>query len=372
MAIRTRTLKGGRKAYDVLLRRPDGTQYAQTFHTRREAGAWEAQQKADKSRHRWVDPTVGRVLFRDYAEEWLRNRPNLRPRTVELYRSELKCHLNPTFGDMPLVKISKRAVRSWHATLVENRSQVTAAKCYRLLAAILNTAVDDELIPASPCRIKGAASEKSPERPLVGVDEVFAVADVIEERYRALVLLAAFCGLRLGELLGLSRSDIDLLHRKVSVTKQRQEANGGIDVSAPKTDAGIRSVAIPASIIPDLEDHLARWTQPSPWGAMFVGPRGGFRRATFYRAWAAALRKAKVRGDLHPHDLRHLANTMAAQVPGTTSKDLMARMGHKSSQAALRYLHASDKADQAMSAGIDAAIRSARGEKDRGAGSKLG
>ncbi len=372
MAIRTRTLKGGRKAYDVLLRRPDGTQYAQTFHTRREAGAWEAQQKADRSRRRWIDPTVGRVLFRGYADEWLRNRPGLRPRTVELYRSELKCHLNPAFGDLPLIEISKRAVRSWHASLVQSRSQVTAAKCYRLLAAILNTAVDDELIPANPCRIKGAASEKSPERPLVGIDDVFAVADAIDQRYRVLVLLAAFCGLRLGELLGLARNDIDLLHRRVSVTKQRQEANGGIDLCEPKTSAGVRSVAIPAAIIPDLEGHLARWAQPGPWGALFVGPRGGLRRATFYRAWAAALRATKVRSDLRPHDLRHLANTMAAQVPGTTSKDLMARMGHKSSQAALRYLHASDTADQAMSAGIDAAIRSARGERPRGTGSKIG
>ncbi len=142
-----------------------------------------------------------------------------------------------------------------------------------------------------------------------------------------------------GELLGLARSDVDLLHRKLAVTKQRQELKGGIDVSAPKTAAGIRSVAIPASILPDLEDHRARWTQPGSWSAMFVGPKGGLRRTTFYKAWEAAVERANVRADLRPHDLRHLANTLAARVPGTTSKDLMWRMGHKSPQAALGYLH---------------------------------
>ena len=206
---------------------------------------------------------------------------------------------------------------------------------------------------------------------MVSIAEVYALADAIAQRYRSFVLLAAFCGLRFGELLGLVRTDVDPLHRTLSVTKQRQETNGGIDVSAPKTLAGILTVAIPASIVADLEDHLAQWAQPGPWGAVFVGPRGGLRRASLYKAWEAALKEANVRADLHPHDLRHLANTLAARVPGTTSKDLMARMGHKSADAALRYLHANDEADQAMSAGIDEAIQSVR-KKSRGAGSEAG
>ncbi|MGI8792220.1 MAG: hypothetical protein ACR2H3_03440 [Acidimicrobiales bacterium] len=113
MSIRTRSLKGNRKGYDVELRRPDGSKYGKTFHTKREAETWEAQEKADRSRHRWVDPVAGRVAFRDYAEEWLRNRPKLRPRTVELYGSELRCHLLPAFGDTTFDQITKRDVRGW-------------------------------------------------------------------------------------------------------------------------------------------------------------------------------------------------------------------------------------------------------------------
>jgi hypothetical protein len=77
---------------------------------------------------------------------------------------------------------------------------VTVAKAYRLLKAILNTAVDDGLIRRNPCRIKGAGQEKSAERPVLTVPQVYALAGATDERYRVLVLLAAFTSLRWGEL----------------------------------------------------------------------------------------------------------------------------------------------------------------------------
>ena len=61
MAIRTRRLRNGKTAYDVELRRPDGTKYSKTFHSKREAQAWEAEQRADRARDRWIDPTAGRI-----------------------------------------------------------------------------------------------------------------------------------------------------------------------------------------------------------------------------------------------------------------------------------------------------------------------
>jgi integrase len=264
MSIRTRKLKTGGRAYDVLMRRPDGSQFSRSFRTRRDAETWQAQQKADMSRRCWHDPTAAAVEFREYAEEWLRNRVNLRPRTVAVYRSQLRCHIIPAFGGRSLISITKRDVRSWHADLSRRKSPMVAAKSYRLLATIMNTAVDDDLLPGTPCRLRGAGSEGSAERPLMSIDEAYALADAIEPRFRAFILLAAFCGLRLGELLGLTRADVDLLHRKLSVTKQRQEVDGGIQITLPKTAAGVRSVGIPAAIVGDLEAHLATWAEHGP------------------------------------------------------------------------------------------------------------
>lgn len=358
MSIRTRKLRNGKTAYDVELRRPDGSKYSKTFHTKRDAQLWEAKERSDRSRDRWVDPAAGRIELREYAEEWLLNR-HLAPRTREIYKSQLS-HILPEFGDSPLNKITRRAVRSWFARVSQEVSALQAAKCYRLLMAILNTAADDDLIGKNRCKLKGAAGEHSAERPMISLEQALAIADAIEPRYRALALLGAGCGLRLGELLGLTRADIDLLHRQVSVTKQRQELSTGIEVRAPKTAAGRRTVAIPKILVAELEAHLHAFVGQSPDAPCFTGPRGGVRRASVYKAWHTALEEAGVRSDLKPHDLRHLSNTLAARVPGTTTKDLMARMGHASSQAALRYLHTTDDANRGMADGIDAAIKSAR------------
>lgn len=363
MAIRTRRLCNGKPAYDVELRRPDGTKYSKTFYAKRVAQAWEAQQCADRSRDRWVDPTAGRVELSKYASEWMRTR-QLAPRTRETYTSQLK-HILSAFGEVPLNGITRRAVRTWHAELSDRVSPLQAAKCYRLLMTMLNTAAEDDLIAKNRCRLRGAAAEHSEERPLITVTEALALAEAIDPPYAALVLLAATCGLRLGELLGLTRGDLDFLHRRVLVTKQLQELSSGIEVRRPKTAAGVRDIAMPEAIVADLEAHLAAYIETRSDAPLFPGPKGGVRRASFYGAWHRALGKTGVRADLKPHDLRHLANTMAARVPGTTAKDLMVRMGQVSSQAALRYLHTNAAADRAMSEGIDRELRAAKSSGER-------
>ena len=90
------------------------------------------------------------------------------------------------------------------------RSQGTAAKAYRLLRAVLNTAVDDGRIKRNPCRIKGADTTHAAERPVATVAQVFALAEAVGRQYRAFVLTAAFTSLRWGELIALRRRDLDL------------------------------------------------------------------------------------------------------------------------------------------------------------------
>jgi len=356
MAIRPRRLRGGKTVYDVMLRRPNGSQYSKTFATKKEAESWQARQRVAVDADTWVDPAAGRVVLGEYALEWMGAR-HLAPRTREVYESQLK-HILATFADTPLNAMTRRGVRVWHSRVAAEVSDLQAAKCYRLLMAMLNTAAEDELIGANRCHLKGAAQEKSPERALVALEAALALADAIAPRYRGLVLLAMGTGLRLGELLGLTRADVDLLHHRVFVTKQRQElSKAGIVLRPPKTEAGVRSPQFPKLLVPEIQAHLNSFVGPAPDSPLFPGPQGGLRRATVYRAWHRALDAAGIPGHVKPHDLRHLSNTLAAQVPGVTIRDLMVRMGHRSERAALRYLHASDTADSAMAAGLDAALR---------------
>ena len=135
-------------------------------------------------------------------------RPHLSVRTTDLYRWLLDKQLVPTLGDLALGELTPSAVRTWH-TALNARSKSTAAKAYRLLNSIMRSAVADEVIARSPCTIKGAAVEVPKERPIASIQEVQALADAMPDHLRIAVLLAAWCQMRPGELLGLRRRDVD-------------------------------------------------------------------------------------------------------------------------------------------------------------------
>jgi integrase len=238
----------------------------------------------------------------------------------------------------------------------------TAAKCYRLLRAILNTAVEDRHLVTHPCTIKGAGVEPCEERAIPTVAEVYALADLVTPRYRALVLLAAFGGLRRGELFGLTRRDVDLLHRTVTVRVQRQHSKTGQElIGPPKTAAGRRTLALPAELLPDLEEHLDCWAAPGPDGLVFVGEKGGpVTPGVWQKDWDRARRTLGL-GHVHLHDLRHVAGTLAAAT-GAGTKEIMRRLGHATQEAALRYQHATDERDRALASGIDRIIQAAKAE----------
>jgi integrase len=245
------------------------------------------------------------------------------------------------------------------------------AKSYRVLRAILHTAVDDGLIRQNPCRIKGGGEENSPERPTLTVAEVYAIADAVQPRYRALVLLAAFSSLRFGELAGLQRRDIDLDGRMVRIRRSQAELQTGVlRIKAPKSVAGIRPVAFPESIARELETHLRWFAEDGPDGRVFLGPRSGLlRRSNFHHIWTAALDEAGISRGVRFHDLRHTGNTLAADT-GASTRELMHRMGHSTMDAALRYQHMRGERDRLIADGIDAAIEQVKGKRRKRRGKR--
>lgn len=322
-SISKRTTESGERRYDVRLR-TGGRVQTKTFRRRGDAERWARQQETRKDQGDLVDPRAGAVPLAEYARRWLPTR-NLRPRTRQLYGHLLSRRIAPTFG----------------AT-----SALQAAKAYRLLRAMLNTAVADGLITRNPCCIPGAGRERSPERPLVEPADVLRLADAIEPRFRSLVLLAAVGGLRVGELLGLQRRDVDLAEATVRVEHQAIELIDGTRIiTGPKTDAGRRTVAVPEFVSAALREHLERFTAPDPDAWVFVGDRGNpTRRITLQRSWTAA-REATGMTHITLHDLRHAGATLAAWT-GASTKELMARLGHSTPRAALRYQHAAQHRDR--------------------------
>jgi integrase len=333
--------------YDVRIR-IGGRQVSKTFARRKDADDFLHSTHHAKDRGLAVDPRAGRISLGEYAATWLSERRTpagepLRRTTKDLYAHLLRTHIEPTFGPVRLVDIDLAAVRRWHDRLAEKASPITAAKAYRLLRAIVATAVADGRIARNPCQVTGAAVERSPERPVATVAEVDALAHAIEPRYRAMVLLAAWCSLRFGELAALTPAKVDLLHGVIRVEHSVTEAAGKPAIGPPKTDAGRRTVSIPPHILDELRSAVAGL---EPDALVFPGQDGGYlTRSWWRRRWNKALTAAKL--DYHLHDLRHAGNTwMAAQ--GASVAELMRRMGHASPAVALRYQHATEDRDQAL------------------------
>ncbi|MFE9106664.1 tyrosine-type recombinase/integrase [Actinomadura geliboluensis] len=361
---RIRQLPSGR--FQARYLGPDGIERPapNTFATKKEADRWLVLKEAEITRGEWVDPDAGRVPFEVFAKQWIDDRV-LKPRTEGLYRGLLRNHLIPTFGNYNLADIREADVRRWRKERLGVVGQSTVAKAYQLLKSILSTAVDDELIRRNPCRIKGAGVPDTPERQMIPLTKVIEILDKIPDRYRALVLLGTFASLRWGELAALRRAHLDLDAGIVRVVGSLAELDGGqLLEDTPKSRAGRRVVSIPPEIIPDLQAHLDEFAEDGPNGRVFVGPRGGpLRRSGFRRIWN------KVRADvglpdLHFHDLRHVGNTLAAST-GASLKELMARMGHASTRAALIYQHASQDRDRVIAAALGDAFKVAR-QSDKG------
>lgn len=311
-------------------------------------------------RGEWVDPERGKVLLRAYADRWITQRPNIRPRTVELYRMLLRNHIAPYLGGVPLGKLTTALVREWRTELLgKGRSVSTAAKAYRLLRAVLMTATnEDHILSRNPCRIRGAGTESPAERPTLTVRQVYDLAGEMPDRLFAFVLLTAFASLRYGEVTALQRMDLDLDARTVRVRHAFvRRPSGELVYGPPKSRAGLRTVAVPSGLVPVLRRHLDEFVEAESTALVFTGPKGApLKRTNFNElsGWKEAVARIG-KSELHFHDLRHTGNTWAAAA-GVSTRDLMVRMGHDSMNAALIYQHASTEADQAIAAALDARL----------------
>jgi integrase len=296
-----RKLRSGR--YQARYRGPDGNlrPAPATFERKADASRWLSLKEAEISKGEWIAPESGRQSFREYAEQWMRDRV-LKPRSAVLYNGLLANHLYPTFGDLSLIDVDEATIRRWRKARLEAGPKakrpfgpVTVAKAYRLLHAIFETAAEDD-------RIKETLS---------------------------------------------------------------QPDKGALRTDTPKSQAGKRIVSFPAEIAPEIRWHLERFAEPGERGFVFVGPKGGqLRRSNFHKSvWIKAREKVDLPG-LHFHDLRHTGGTLTAAT-GATLKELMARLGHSSVRAALIYQHATRDRDQAIAQALGTFVRDVRNAAEK-------
>ena len=262
-----------------LYRAPD------TFAAKVDAEGWLAQEKRLIDLGSWQPPILrevqekaearqGATTFREYAATWAAHR-NVKPRTRAGYRGLLERKILPTFGEMPVAAITPYAVKEWY-TAMGTGTPTLRAHAYSLLRTILGEAVRDGEIAANPCHIRGAGNSKRVHKiKPASLPELEAITEAMPERYRLMVLLAAWCGLRFGELSELRRSDMDTTKGVIRVRRAVVRVDPismpdplppGIEfcgcrpgclIGPPKSDAGTRDVALPPHLIPMVKDHLS-------------------------------------------------------------------------------------------------------------------
>lgn len=361
-----------------------------TFTSKRAASKWLDDEKELIDFGRWEPPAVRTAIkrakpltFGEFAETWILNRrvkgKPLADRTRDHYRDLLDRFILPTFGDTPLTHITPDDVDRWYALVAIDRPTYQA-HAYALLRTILATAVDRSLITtANPAKVRGGGStSRARQVKPATLEELAIIAAAMPERRRLMVLLAAWTGLRFGELAELRRSDVDVkaatIHVRRGVVRVRGTSDDGKaiierKVKGPKSAAGIRDLPIPPHVLGDVREHLLRHAQPGVHGLLFPAADGGqLSPSSFYGRESTLDHEGNVkrkghgyyearrlagRTDLNFHALRHTGLTNAA-IAGATLAELMLLAGHSTAGAAMRYQHAADDRMQELAAKLSA------------------
>jgi integrase len=332
-----------------------------TYSTRLAAEGWLAtERRLYEDADTWTPPAAREaaaeaareaqeLTLSEYADEWITHR-DVKPRTREGYRALLANHIERTLGDTPVGELTAPAVRAWYAGLATGPT--AKAHAYQLLHAIAATAATDGLLAANPCTIKRAMSTARRREPVILTPaEVAALADAIRPtRYRVLVLIAAWLGLRWGELIELRRKDIGA--GAVTITVARGVTHReGCHISTPKSGRG-RSVVVPDHIRGEVKHHLDAYVEDGPEAKLFAPANGGchLNDQVFREQFNAAL-KVIGREGVRVHDLRHFAGTMTA-LTGATLAETMARLGHSTPKAAMLYQQVASGRAEEIAAGL--------------------
>ena len=347
-----------------------------TFDTERDAEAWlDAEQRlilADPEG--WLPPKARILLaqqrrlaeatFAEYAETWLARRKvegdgQLHPRMRTSATSSTG--VPARVGALPLTKITPEGVLAWYETGTTpegeplDSRQTLRGQSYVLLKSIMASAADPAQtggarIAFNPCAIRGAGTvERSSRTEILTPAELVLVADAMPAGRRLLVLLAAWCSLRSGEVRELRRSDIDV---NDGVLRVARAVGKGNVVGPPKSAAGVRDVVIPPSLLNDVRHHLLQHARPGANGLLFPGARGGhLPEAVLWDNFNEARTAAGV--TLRFHDLRHTGLTWLAQ-NGATVGELQAWAGHTTPAVAMRYQHLAQDRKHVLAQRLDA------------------
>jgi len=251
-SIRRRQLANGNVAYLVRFRAPDGTERSKQFKRRRDADAYADVIEVERASGSAIDPRLGRLTVDQWWNEWWPTVTHLRRTTYARDAQFYRKYVLPSFGTVPLARVDRTDLRRWIQKLSAPKvadglglAPATVHKAVQVFNKCLRAALEDRRISANPLERVPVPKIEREEMRFLDVEEVWKLTNAIDERYRAFVLVGAYGGLRLGEMLGLCWGNVNLLSRQINVVETLTDVNGHMATGPTKTRASLRTVTLP-------------------------------------------------------------------------------------------------------------------------------
>ena len=350
-----KTLKSGNSVYLVRYRTVDGGARAKQFDRKRDADAFLHQVEAEKVRGELIDPRLGKITLADWVSRWFPTVTSVRPTTQSRNEICLRLYVLPRFGKVALASLDRTSMREWITELdAAGLAPATIHKTVQILAKALRAAQEDRLVTHNPAEHLPLPKIERQEMRSLTHAEVQTLAAAIDPRYRAFILLASYGGLRLGEMLALRWSRVDLDNRRVRVAETLTDLNGHFAFGPPKTRAAIRTITIPPFVCEALAEHSLGLRVADE--LVLRSPEGAPVRASLFRRrfWVPAINVAGL-APLRVHDLRHTAVSLWI-AEGANPKQVAVRAGHTSVSVVLdRYGHLYPQHDDDLMAALQRA-----------------
>lgn len=342
-----------------------------TFTAKIDAEAWLVDERRLMETGEWTPPArrherdhaapSGPRTVGEFAEQWIGDL-TLRPATRRDYESLLGNHIIPALGTIPLVALDKATVRRWWTSLDPKKPRARS-KAFQLLHNIMNGAVELDLIPVNPVQLPKRTTirtKRAKQIEPLSLDELAQIEAEMPAQYRLTIPLGCYCQLRYGELSELRRSDVDLPAGLLKISRGVIKVTGGYQVGPPKTAAGVRTVHIPPHLIPQVQEHLARYAGWGADGLLFPAANGGHLHSTTFARMFRVAATVAGRPDATPHLLRHTGTSLAMRAAQGHMAAVMKRDGHTTPSMTMLYDHAFLNEDQELAAELSRMVQGER------------
>lgn len=298
----------------------------------------------------YVQPNAGKVSFREYAEQWRVGQVH-RPGTAAMVEGHLKRHVYPVIGSRRLESILPSELQGMIKGMA--LSPASTRVTWRYVSAIFKAAVLDKRIAASPCQGVNLPRVEQKQIKVVDTETVRAMVDAMPERLQCMVIMAAGAGMRQGELFGVTLDRVDFLRRTVRV--DRQIVDGGV-FGPPKTDASVRTIPLPQTVVDALAVHL-RTFPAGDSQLVFTRPSGHpWSRSAFAEWWGKARATSGTDSKVTMHSLRHFYASLLIR-HGESVKVVQSRLGHATAAETLdTYSHLWPDSEDRTRDAVDAVL----------------